>query len=289
MVQRKVAFAVDCEDQTKAAFTFYLDNLKREGDEICLIHVRDPLESDNKLMEYYASQCQKENLKYVSVSEAPGDIRKVLENALKAHNPDFLVMGKRPMSTIGRWVYGSVSDFAAKHIPYPIVVAKSPAFDESLHDSTRGSGRILTVAVDPSDIAKRSFHWCVDNVARRGDTIQLLHVSDAASMGLPILGWKRENQMLAIENMMKYFTDYGERFMDKGITVSTKVAEVGIDEDARDVLIEAVIDANTDILVMGNRGMGVVKRLLLGSMSGYAVDHSPCPVAIYKIPSDPSS
>ena len=48
--------------------------------------------------------------------------------------------------------------------------------------------------------------------------------------------------------------------------------------DARRVLCRAAESA--DMLVLGSRGLGTVKSLLLGSVGMYCVHHAPCPVVI---------
>jgi len=48
----------------------------------------------------------------------------------------------------------------------------------------------------------------------------------------------------------------------------------------QDVIIEEAKEKNTDLLVVGRRGMGQVKRILLGSVSDYCVKNAPCPVMV---------
>lgn len=50
--------------------------------------------------------------------------------------------------------------------------------------------------------------------------------------------------------------------------------------DARQMLLEAVNQKNPDILVIGKRGGGVLKEMVLGSVSAYLVRHAKCPVLV---------
>ena len=51
-------------------------------------------------------------------------------------------------------------------------------------------------------------------------------------------------------------------------------------EPIRQALLERIKDARHDLLIMGSRGRGAVRSALLGSVSHYALHHSPVPVMI---------
>ncbi|KAC9469344.1 hypothetical protein E3N88_45782 [Mikania micrantha] len=52
--------------------------------------------------------------------------------------------------------------------------------------------------------------------------------------------------------------------------------------DPRDKLCEAVDNIPLDHLIVGNRGLGKLKRVLMGSVSKYVVNNSSCPVTVVK-------
>ena len=47
-------------------------------------------------------------------------------------------------------------------------------------------------------------------------------------------------------------------------------------------IITAAQDGRYDLIVMGSRGMGQIKSLLIGSVSQYVLLHAPCPVLIVR-------
>ena len=51
-----------------------------------------------------------------------------------------------------------------------------------------------------------------------------------------------------------------------------------------DVLIAEADDLRADLVVVGNRGLGVAASALLGSVSATLVDHAPCPVLVAREP-----
>ncbi|XP_076912862.1 universal stress protein PHOS34-like [Bidens hawaiensis] len=57
-----------------------------------------------------------------------------------------------------------------------------------------------------------------------------------------------------------------------------------VEDDARNVLCEAVERYHATILVVGSHGYGAIKRAVLGSVSDYVTHHAHCTVMIVKKP-----
>jgi universal stress protein A len=47
---------------------------------------------------------------------------------------------------------------------------------------------------------------------------------------------------------------------------------------APETIIQAAIDTNADLIVMGTHGRGVMGHLLIGSVADRVIRHAPCPV-----------
>ena len=52
------------------------------------------------------------------------------------------------------------------------------------------------------------------------------------------------------------------------------------------VLVQAAEDEKATMIVMGTRGMGTVRRTILGSVSDYVVHHAHCPVVVCRKPKE---
>jgi nucleotide-binding universal stress UspA family protein len=59
-----------------------------------------------------------------------------------------------------------------------------------------------------------------------------------------------------------------------------EVRRVLVEGDPRTVLTEASVGA--ELLVVGNRGHGLIAEAILGSVSSYCVHHAPCPVVVIR-------
>ena len=47
-----------------------------------------------------------------------------------------------------------------------------------------------------------------------------------------------------------------------------------------EAIVKIAEDENATMIVMGTRGLGVIRRTILGSVSDYVVHHAKCPVLI---------
>ncbi|KAL3642788.1 hypothetical protein CASFOL_013603 [Castilleja foliolosa] len=59
--------------------------------------------------------------------------------------------------------------------------------------------------------------------------------------------------------------------------------------DPKDKICQAAEELHADLVVVGSRGLGAIKRALLGSVSNYCAHHVHCPVLIVKPPTTKSA
>ncbi|KAF2544309.1 hypothetical protein F2Q68_00032894 [Brassica cretica] len=56
--------------------------------------------------------------------------------------------------------------------------------------------------------------------------------------------------------------------------------------EAKDMICQAVEQMHVDLLVVGSRGLGKIKRAFIGSVSDYCAHHANCPILIVKPPKE---
>ncbi|MFA9444537.1 universal stress protein [Egicoccus sp. AB-alg6-2] len=135
----------------------------------------------------------------------------------------------------------------------------------------------IVVGIDASDHAVRALRWAFDEAALRGAELELVHAyvrPEAFSYPGILLDDLPSDAELeaAARQVVEDTVAKVEPRHDVAFTVT--VAAGG----AAGVLCDRAADA--ELLVVGARGLGGFRGLLLGSVSQQVVVHSPCPVVI---------
>jgi len=61
-----------------------------------------------------------------------------------------------------------------------------------------------------------------------------------------------------------------------------KVQDCIVRDDDKEGIIKVANKEKVDVLLLGSRGLGPLKRAFLGSVSNYCVHHASCPVIVIK-------
>lgn len=133
----------------------------------------------------------------------------------------------------------------------------------------------IVVGVDASDGAIRALDWAADEARLRGARLELVHAFPTPELvALPSIVTLPSDEELrhAAEQVI---ADTVLKAKDLGnLEVQHVVAAGG----PASVLCEVAEGA--ELLVVGARGLGGFRGLLLGSVTHQVVTHSPCPVVV---------
>ena len=190
--------------------------------------------------------------------------RALLETAKGA---DLLVVGSRGHGGFTGLLLGSVSNQCVHHAPCPVTVVRETV-DSSTH--TR-----IVVGVDGSACGHEALTWAIAEAAARQQPL----------VALAAWSW--------LDQPGKFDPDYGEKDVKAmaEAAVARALGEVrgGSDLDieirpVNDLPARALIEASSEasLLVVGSRGLGGFKGLLLGSVSNNTVHHAHCPVVVVR-------
>jgi|SRR5690625_3172740 len=84
------------------------------------------------------------------------------------------------------------------------------------------------------------------------------------------------------EKMQPQMDKIAEEFMTKNITIKTDILSVEHKENPGGLLCEYANSNNIDLIIMGCRGLGNIRQVILGSVSNNVVQNANCSVLIIK-------
>uniref|UniRef100_A0A0D9WDA1 UspA domain-containing protein n=1 Tax=Leersia perrieri TaxID=77586 RepID=A0A0D9WDA1_9ORYZ len=157
-----------------------------------------------------------------------------------------------------------------------------------------GGGRNVGVAMDFSACSKAALRWAAASLVRPGDRLVLVHVKPSVQYeeGVANLWEQQGSPLIPLVELTDPHVSriYGLAPDAETIAILTAAAnQIGVEVvakvywgDPAKKVAEAVQRIPLHWLVVGNRGLGAVKRVLMGSVSTYLVNHAKCPVTVIR-------
>jgi nucleotide-binding universal stress UspA family protein len=157
---------------------------------------------------------------------------------------DLVVMGAHGENEKDPYALGSVTKKVLSHVGCPTLIVKGVC---SLSD--------LLVCIDGSENAIKALDYAIKLAEKMASKITLLHVLDRKLQNFfPDLAKEMGERLLS--NALDEVGD-GELEVDRRL-------EFGVPSD---IIVEAAEKGNHDLIVLGRKGLGNVRRFLLGSVS----------------------
>ncbi|MFE3461440.1 universal stress protein [Nocardiopsis aegyptia] len=135
----------------------------------------------------------------------------------------------------------------------------------------------VVVGVDGSPAARAALLWAADEADRRREQLRIVHGMGLASK----LGVHPLPDRAAVEEDL---VESGRALLAESVDAARRarpeVEVVGVlaEDDAPAVLLD---DArHGDVIVVGSRGLGGIRAIMLGSVSARTSSHAPCPVVV---------
>lgn len=189
--------------------------------------------------------------------------RAVLEASADA---DLLVVGARGMGGFKGLLLGSVSQQCLHHTAVPIAVVRgeAPAADDEQR---------VVVAVDGSDSGRRAVSWAVDAARVRSARLTVVN------------GWQRPYigdtaarlDPAELENASRQVVAAALEGLDTS-GLPAPVEQVSAEGGAATAILRTA--GGADLIVMGSRGRGGFKSLLLGSVTAQVTQHADTTVVV---------
>lgn len=180
-----------------------------------------------------------------------------------------VAMGSRGRGRLRRLALGSVSDTVVRHAHCPVMVVRGKPVVFPAN---------ILLATDGSDEATLAARTAADLVQRTGSELHLIHVAHvehvlatATEIEFRTEQTRREAQSLLDEQ--------SERLKGTGGTLAQTHLRAGRPDEE---IIGLAEELESGLILMGSRGLGGVRRSLMGSVSDSVVRHAHCPVLIVR-------
>ena len=288
-----IVVGVDGSDESRAALQWSLEEGHLRGVEVTALHVwqyppdlvwqfppstlaaeGSPI-PDRELFEKRAKDLLRGIVNEVAPAGASADVKQeVVEGSVAdrlveaAQGAELLVVGSRGRGGFRGLLLGSVSQQCAHHTPSPLAIVRRA-------EGERGIGSTaIVVGVDGSTQAEAALEWAFEEAARRGEHVIALHAYWLPHAHELAFAAARALRDSLESNARTLLHDAVARAGRRGVKC-TEVVEEG---PPASLLVEAAKRAQ--LLVVGSRGRGGFRGLLLGSVSQQCAHHAVCPTVI---------
>lgn len=205
-----------------------------------------------------------------------GSPKEEIPRIAREWNADLVVVGARGLGRIKRFLLGSVSLAVARRVSCPVLVVKG---------RPRKLGSVL-VGMDGSEDSFQALRFLLSLPLARQMKLRLLSVVEPIRYPTSAPGAVRGHLARMLKEMENERRGELESVLEKAsselgnsLTRVTRSTPTG---NPADVIVAAAAAHDTDLVVVGARGLGGMTRLLLGSVSEKVLGYARCPVLIVK-------
>ena len=133
----------------------------------------------------------------------------------------------------------------------------------------------IVVGVDSSEVSLKALRWALEEARLRGADVEMVHAFPRPELvGMTMVVTLPSDEELREASEQVLAESLAKVGGPGDVTVTQHVGAGG----PASVLVEHAKDA--DLLVIGARGLGGFRGMLLGSVTQQVVAHAPCPVVV---------
>ncbi len=209
----------------------------------------------------------------ISTEVRIGRAAEALATSAREHGTDLVVLGRHGATDPPRQL-GSTAEGLVRCSPAPVLLATD----------AQGNVRSLLVAIDDAKTTPRVLDYARFLARHLDARITALHVLSPTILhrvrGVSTLHGRRERSREEIENEFRSLADrWIDRLVDTGVERGRVDTAIAFGDPAR-VILETADRIDADLIVMGSRGAGAVRRALLGSVVSEVLREASRPVLI---------
>lgn len=149
------------------------------------------------------------------------------------------------------------------------------------------TGKTVAIGIDGSENSMFAIEWYASNVHKPNDRVVLVYCVEMSEV-VTSSEWSQapnpsdadafktilDHEVKKVQTKLEEFGELLKRLKLNGIVKSTQASKPG------EGIMRVAKDEEASIIVTGTRGLGKLRRTLLGSVSDYLVHHSHVPVLV---------
>lgn len=154
------------------------------------------------------------------------------------------------------------------------------------------SGRKIMIAVDHTEVSAYAFTWALHNLLRKSDQVIALTAAPFVDITYPSADLASEYGPTVIpsaadaEGNAKHVNTDAKKLIARCIAQCAQAdisctGEV-VKGDAGTWIVDEANRLGADVIVVGSKGSGALKRMVMGSNSDYVLHNATCPVAVVR-------
>ncbi len=136
----------------------------------------------------------------------------------------------------------------------------------------------ILVPLDGSEHSGRALEASIQLAKKLNSKLVLITVHSMAVMAGPSPEFSAIAAQTAYDSGKKILAEAEQKVRAEKIAVETDLA----DGNAVNEIVKKAKEGKFDLIIMGARGLGTIKRLFIGSVSEGVIKNAPCPVMIIK-------
>jgi nucleotide-binding universal stress UspA family protein len=285
----RILVATDGPEQAELVVSTAAELAEKTGSELHIVHVLAlrlgplhdyPYSPDTDLQEEIEKKARTEFEELVERIRSSG--RAVDAAHFRAGRPDvqiveqaeeiragLIVVGSRGFGAIRRALIGDVSHSVVRHAHCPVMVVRG----EPVVFPTK-----ILLATDTSKEATLAANTALDLANSTDSELHVVHVAHL----VPVFATQPEIEAQVdqvVSAARKLLDEQAEQIRAAGGSIAEVHLKVGRPDEG---VVHLAEDLGTGLIVMGGRGLGGIRRALLGRVSDSVVRHAPCPVIVVR-------
>jgi nucleotide-binding universal stress UspA family protein len=202
------------------------------------------------------------------VSLADTSPARALHHVAQDRHASLIVVGSAHRGPLGRMVLGDVSRGTIHDSPCPVAVAPRGYREQPAR------GQIVAVGYDGRPEAVEALRLGAATAAATGAALEVHVVSEGPPIAIAATAYSPDLAKMTAEDENR-----ARRVLDDALAdLPPDTRGVLHHGSARTMLEE--ISGHADVLVLGSRGWGAVRRIAVGSTSDYVLHHAACPAIV---------